>query len=138
MLVQASKPTAPPQRYRTCTHTCTHTHTCNMAPDAMKLRLKASAQEGSQLAPSQVSPSRTFRMMPDVSELRQKAGALEANLDGRFASAEGAGQGQQEGGEDGQEADSAEQEARKQQREALAEIKVRLWINYSCVQCWRI
>ena len=63
-------------------------------------------------------PGLSCRMVPDLSELRQKAGEVEANLDARFAAAEGGG------GE--QEADSAEQEARRERRLALAEVKVGL------------
>jgi hypothetical protein len=65
-------------------------------------------------------------MMPDLSELRQAAGEVGANLEGRFAAAEGgAGGAAAEGGDADDEADSAEREAARARRRAAAELKVR-------------
>ncbi|PSC68202.1 calcium-translocating P-type PMCA-type [Micractinium conductrix] len=66
------------------------------------------------------------RMMPDVSELRQQAGAIEANLEGRFAAADAGAAGREGAGESGEAGgDSTEEDARRKQRLALAEIKGR-------------
>lgn len=65
------------------------------------------------------------RMMPDLSELRQAAGEVGANLEGRFAAAEGGAGGAAAGdGDADDEADSAEREAARARRRAAAELKV--------------
>lgn len=61
-------------------------------------------------------------MVPDLSELRQKAGLVDANLDGRFATADAAAAAAASGDE--READSTEQAARQERRLAQAELKV--------------